>query len=59
MEMCHGNSCCAETGKFYRITLPIETRIGWVLEVGQELTLVEMADGIKLRKRNLKLERQM
>jgi hypothetical protein len=29
------------------------------LEVGQELALAEMADGIKLVKRNLKLERQM
>ncbi|MCH4094939.1 MAG: hypothetical protein LKE96_11755 [Acetobacter peroxydans] len=29
------------------------------MEVGQELTLAEMADGIELVKRNLKLERQM
>ena len=29
------------------------------LEVGQDLTLVELADGVKLVKRNLKLERQM
>lgn len=29
------------------------------LEVGQDLTLVELADGIKLVKRNLVLERQM
>jgi hypothetical protein len=28
-------------------------------EVGQELTLVELADGIKLVKRNLELERQL
>nr|WP_243705236.1 AbrB/MazE/SpoVT family DNA-binding domain-containing protein [Komagataeibacter saccharivorans] len=37
----------------------METRIRLGLEVGQVLTLVEMADGIKLVKRNLKLERQM
>lgn len=47
----HGNSV--------GVTLPAETRIRLGLEVGQELTLVEMADGIKLVKRNLKLERQM
>lgn len=41
------------------VTLPAETRIRLGLEVGQELTLVEMADGIKLVKRNLRLERQM
>jgi bifunctional DNA-binding transcriptional regulator/antitoxin component of YhaV-PrlF toxin-antitoxin module len=41
------------------VTLPAETRILLGLEVGPELTLLEMADGIKLVKRNLKLERQM
>ena len=41
------------------VTLPAETRIRLGLEVGQELMLVEMADGIKLVKRNLKLGRQM
>lgn len=46
-------------GNSIGITLPAETRIRLGLEVGQELTLVEMADGIKLVKRNLKLERQM
>ncbi|WP_338332688.1 AbrB/MazE/SpoVT family DNA-binding domain-containing protein [Acetobacter sp. LMG 32666] len=46
-------------GNSVGITLPAETRIRLDLEVGQELTLVEMADGIKLVKRNLKLERQM
>ncbi|WP_264816526.1 AbrB/MazE/SpoVT family DNA-binding domain-containing protein, partial [Gluconobacter kondonii] len=46
-------------GNSVGITLPAETRIRLGLEVGQELTLVEMADGIKLVKRNLKLERQM
>ncbi|WP_215762457.1 AbrB/MazE/SpoVT family DNA-binding domain-containing protein [Acetobacter sp. P1H12_c] len=46
-------------GNSIGITFPAETRIRLGLEVGQELTLVEMADGIKLVKRNLKLERQM
>lgn len=46
-------------GNSVGITLPTETRIRLGLEVGQELTLVEMADGIKLVKRNLKLERQI
>ena len=46
-------------GNSIGITLPAETRIRLGLEVGQELTLVEMADGIKLVKRNLKVERQM
>ncbi|MFH7812868.1 MULTISPECIES: AbrB/MazE/SpoVT family DNA-binding domain-containing protein [Acetobacter] len=46
-------------GNSVGITLPAETRIRLGLEVGQELTLVEMADGIKLVKRNLKLERQI
>ena len=47
----HGNSV--------GIALPAETRIRLGLEVGQELTLVELSDGIKLVKRNLELERQM
>ncbi|ATI11985.1 MULTISPECIES: AbrB/MazE/SpoVT family DNA-binding domain-containing protein [Acetobacter] len=46
-------------GNSVGVTLPAETRIRLGLEIGQELTLVEMADGIKLVKRNLKLERQM
>ena len=46
-------------GNSVGVTLPAETRIRLGLEVGQELTLVELADGIKLVKRNLKLERQM
>lgn len=41
------------------VTLSAETRIRLGLEVGQELMLVEMADGIKLVKRNLKLGHQM
>jgi len=46
-------------GNSVGVTLPAETRIRLGLEVGQELTLVEMDDGIKLVKRNLKLDRQM
>ncbi len=47
----HGNSV--------GVTLPAETRIRLGLDVGQELTLVEMVDGVKLVKRNLRLEHQM
>lgn len=46
-------------GNSVGVTLPAETRIRLGLEVGQELTLVEMTDGIKLVKRNLRLEHQM
>jgi putative addiction module antidote len=46
-------------GNSVGIALPAETRIRMGLEVGQELTLIELADGIKLVKRNLVLERQM
>ncbi|MFT9399667.1 AbrB/MazE/SpoVT family DNA-binding domain-containing protein [Acetobacter sp.] len=46
-------------GNSVGVTLPAETRIRLGLEVGQKLTLVEMADGIKLVKPHLKLERQM
>jgi len=45
-------------GNSIGVALPAETRIRLGLEVGQELTLIELADGIKLVKRNLKLERQ-
>jgi bifunctional DNA-binding transcriptional regulator/antitoxin component of YhaV-PrlF toxin-antitoxin module len=47
----HGNSV--------GIALPSETRIRMGIEVGHELTLIEFADGIKLVKRNLELERQL
>lgn len=46
-------------GNSVGISVPAETRIRLGLEAGQELTLVELADGFKLVKRNLKLERQM
>lgn len=46
-------------GNSVGVTFPAETRIRLGLEIGQDLTLVELADGIKLVKRNLVLERQM
>jgi putative addiction module antidote len=46
-------------GNSVGIALPAATRIRMGLEVGQELTLIELADGIKLVKRNPALERQM
>ena len=46
-------------GNSVGITFPAETRVRMGFEVGQDLTLVELADGVKLVKRNLKLERQM
>jgi len=46
-------------GNSVGVAIPMETRIRMGLEVGQELTLIELADGIKLVKRNLALERQL
>lgn len=46
-------------GNSVGITFPAETRVRMGFEVGQDLTLVELADGVKLVKRNLKLERQL
>ena len=46
-------------GNSVGITLPLDTRIRLGLEVGRDLTLVELADGIKLVKRNMALERQL
>ena len=46
-------------GNSIGITFPAETRIRMGLEVGQDLTIVELADGVKLVKRNVQLERQM
>lgn len=48
-----------KTGNSVGIALPADTRIRLGLEAGQELTLIELADGIKLVKRNLELERQL
>jgi antitoxin component of MazEF toxin-antitoxin module len=46
-------------GNSVGVSFPAETRIRMGFEVGQELTLIELADGIKLVKRNLELERQL
>ncbi len=46
-------------GNSVGVTFPAEVRIRSGFEVGQELTLVELADGVKLVKRNLRLERQL
>lgn len=48
-----------QQGNSLGVSFPAETRIRLGLEAGQELTLIELADGIKLVKRNLALERQM
>ena len=46
-------------GNSVGISFPADTRIRMGFEVGQDLTIVELADGVKLVKRNLRLERQM
>lgn len=46
-------------GNSMGVIFPAEIRIRMGLEIGQDLTLVELADGVKLVKRNLRLERQM
>lgn len=46
-------------GNSLGISFPAETRIPIGFEAGQDLTLVEFADGVKLVKRNARLERQM
>jgi antitoxin component of MazEF toxin-antitoxin module len=46
-------------GNSVGVTFPADTRVRMGFEVGQDLTLVELADGVKLVKRNLVLERQM
>jgi putative addiction module antidote len=48
-----------QQGNSIGVTFPAETRIRMGFEVGQELTLVEFADGVKLVRRNPVLERQM
>ncbi len=48
-----------QQGNSVGVTFPAETRIRMGFEVGQELTLVEFADGVKLVRRNPVLERQM
>ncbi len=46
-------------GNSVGVTFPADTRIRMGFEVGQDLALVELTDGVKLVKRNLALERQM
>ncbi len=46
-------------GNSVGVTFPADIRVRMGFEVGQDLTLVELADGVKLVKRNLALERQM
>lgn len=46
-------------GNSVGVTFPADTRVRMGFEVGQDLTLIELADGVKLVKRNLALERQM
>ena len=46
-------------GNSVGVTFPADTRVRMGFEVGQDLTLVELADGVKLVKRNLVLEQQM
>ena len=46
-------------GNSIGVTFPAEIRIRMGFEIGQDLTLVELADGVKLVKRNLVLEQQM
>lgn len=55
----YDNGGSATAGQLGGCDFPAKTRIRMGLEVGQDLTLVELADGIKLVKRNLVLERQM
>jgi antitoxin component of MazEF toxin-antitoxin module len=52
-----GELTIRQQGNSLGISFPAETRIRLGLEAGQELTLAERADGIKLVKRNLALER--
>lgn len=46
-------------GNSVGITFLAETCMGMGLEVWRDLTLVELADGVKLVKRNVQLARQM
>lgn len=46
-------------GEAIGITIPDETRIRMGFEVGQNLTLVELPDGLKLVRGDSQLERQL
>jgi len=59
MELFMSKVTLRKQGNSVGVTFPADTRIRMGFEVGQDLTLVELADGVKLVKRNLVLERQM
>jgi len=46
-------------GNAVGVVFPAETSLRLGLQPGQDLTLVELADGVKLVKRNPRLERQL
>lgn len=46
-------------GELLSIDIPAETQARLGFEAGQDLTLVELSDGVKLVKRNPALERQI
>lgn len=48
-----------QLGDSVSVTIPAETRVRMGLEAGQDLILVELADGLKLMKRDTALARQM
>jgi len=59
MELFMAKITLRRQGNSVGMTFPADTRVRMGFEVGQDLTLVELADGVKLVKRNLVLERQM
>jgi antitoxin component of MazEF toxin-antitoxin module len=59
MELFMSKVTLRRQGNSVGVTFPADTRVRMGFEVGQDLTLVELADGVKLVKRNLVLERQM
>jgi len=59
MELFMAKITLRRQGNSVGVTFPADTRVRMGFEVGQDLTLVELADGVKLVKRNLVLERQM
>jgi len=59
MELFMSKVTLRRQGNSVGVTFPADTRVRMDFEVGQDLTLVELADGVKLVKRNLVLERQM
>jgi len=59
MELFMSKVTLRRQGNSVGVTFPADTRVRMGFEVGQDLTLVELTDGVKLVKRNLVLERQM